>query len=60
MKHEPVIDFSDIDLEDLKVSEIETLEVSTALGVPEGGASGGTWSCGNPRGGSCSCSIDFP
>ncbi len=58
MKRDPVIDFSDIDLEDLQVSEIETLEVSTALGVPEGGASTATWSCGNPHGASCSCSYD--
>jgi hypothetical protein len=57
MNRETAMDFSDIDLDDLKISEIETMEVSTSLGVPEGGASTATWSCGG-GGASCSCSFD--
>jgi hypothetical protein len=58
MKQDTVMDFSDIELDDLKIAEIETMEVTTSLGVPEGGASTGTWSCGG--GASCSCSYEWP
>jgi hypothetical protein len=54
-KNEQNLDFSDLDLGGIDQLEIDIMTVSESAAVPEGAASGGTWSCGSSRY-SCSCS----
>jgi hypothetical protein len=54
-KNDQPLDFSDLDFGEIDHLQIEIMAVTESTAVPEGAASGGTWSCGS-RGYSCSCS----